>query len=68
MSYRTLTYRRLPRVEADNISGLEEVIHDNLRPPDKNPSMQTKGRKSSTKKCVSHYLLFHGHTEIANES
>ena len=33
-------------------SGLEDVIHDNLRPPDPAPSMQTKGRKSNLKKCV----------------
>ena len=34
-------------------SDLHPVIHDNLRPPDPAPSMHTKGRKSSTKKCVS---------------
>ena len=32
--------------------GLEDVIHDNLRPPDPNPGMHTKGRKSALKKKV----------------
>ncbi|GFZ49638.1 UV-damage endonuclease [Saitozyma sp. JCM 24511] len=36
--------------ELYRIYGLEDVFHDNLRPPDPNPSMQTKGRKSSVKK------------------
>lgn len=36
--------------ELYRIYGLEDVIHDNLRPPDPNPSMQTKGRKSNLKK------------------
>ncbi|WVQ95791.1 UV damage endonuclease UvdE [Kwoniella sp. CBS 9459] len=36
--------------ELYRIYGLEDVIHDNLRPPDPNPSMHTKGRKSSLKK------------------
>ncbi|KAK8849695.1 UV damage endonuclease UvdE [Kwoniella newhampshirensis] len=36
--------------ELYRIYGLEDVIHDNLRPPDPNPGMHTKGRKSSLKK------------------
>ncbi|KAK4689931.1 UV DNA damage endonuclease, partial [Tremellales sp. Uapishka_1] len=32
--------------------GLEDVIHENLRPPNPNPSMHTNGRKSSLKKKV----------------
>ncbi|WRT69727.1 UV damage endonuclease UvdE [Kwoniella shivajii] len=38
--------------ELYRIYGLEDVIHDNLRPPDPNPGMHTKGRKSSLKKKV----------------
>ncbi|WWC92830.1 UV damage endonuclease UvdE [Kwoniella dendrophila CBS 6074] len=36
--------------ELYRIYGLEDVIHDSLRPPDPNPGMHTKGRKSSLKK------------------
>nr|KIR49136.1 UV damage endonuclease UvdE [Cryptococcus bacillisporus CA1280] len=36
--------------ELYRIYGLEDVVHDNLRPPDPNPGMQTKGRKSNLKK------------------
>ncbi|WVW86898.1 UV damage endonuclease UvdE [Kwoniella bestiolae CBS 10118] len=36
--------------ELYRIYGLEEVNHDSLRPPDPNPGMHTKGRKSSLKK------------------
>lgn len=36
--------------ELYRIYGLEDVVHDNLRPPDPKPGMQTKGRKSNLKK------------------
>ncbi|WVQ78956.1 UV damage endonuclease UvdE [Cryptococcus sp. DSM 104549] len=36
--------------ELYRIYDLAPVIHDNLRPPDPSPSMQTKGRKSNLKK------------------
>ncbi|KIR31689.1 UV damage endonuclease UvdE [Cryptococcus deuterogattii MMRL2647] len=36
--------------ELYRIYGLEDVVHDNLRPPDPNPGIQTKGRKSNLKK------------------
>ncbi|EIW71476.1 hypothetical protein TREMEDRAFT_27099, partial [Tremella mesenterica DSM 1558] len=38
--------------ELYRIYGLHDVIWDNLRPPDPEPGLQTKGRKSSLKKCV----------------
>ncbi|ODN74488.1 UV damage endonuclease UvdE, variant [Cryptococcus amylolentus CBS 6039] len=38
--------------ELYRIYGLEDVIHDNLRPPDPSPSMHTKGRKSNLKKKI----------------
>ncbi|TYJ57345.1 UV damage endonuclease UvdE [Cryptococcus floricola] len=38
--------------ELYRIYGLEDVFHDNLRPPDPSPSMHTKGRKSNLKKKV----------------
>nr|ODN80256.1 UV damage endonuclease UvdE [Cryptococcus depauperatus CBS 7841] len=36
--------------ELYRIYGLEDVIHDNLRPADPNPGMHTKGRKSNLKR------------------
>lgn len=40
----------LAKVAETDCSGLEDVIHDNLRPPDPEPGMHTKGRKSALKK------------------
>lgn len=42
-------------------SGLEDVIHDNLRPPDPAPRLRTKGRKNATKRSAFlrfQFLLF----------
>jgi hypothetical protein len=56
------TFRQSDEVDVQNMvmeetQLKEDVIHDNLRPPDPEPSMYTKGRKKATKKYDLSLLL-----------